>query len=62
MADAPKEELYDLDSDPWAVNNLVNDPAYAKKLTQLRHEFTTWRTITQDNDLPFNARSGKVTP
>jgi arylsulfatase A-like enzyme len=62
MADAPKEELYDLDSDPWAVKNLVNDPAHAETLTQLRQEFTTWRTITQDNDLPFNARIGKVTP
>jgi N-sulfoglucosamine sulfohydrolase len=61
MADAPKEELYDLDADPWAVKNLINDPKHAETLAKLRQEFTTWRANTQDNDLPFTSRSGKMT-
>jgi hypothetical protein len=59
MADAPREELYDLDADPWAVKNLVNDPSFAEALARLRHEFTKWRTSTKDTDEPFTMRSGK---
>jgi len=61
MADAPKEELYDLDSDPWAVKNLINDPAHAETLARMRTEFTNWRTFTKDNDEPFTIKGGKVT-
>ena len=61
MADAPKEELYDLDADPWAVKNLINNPAQAETLAKLRQEFTTWRANTQDSDLPFTSCSGKMT-
>lgn len=61
MADAPPEELYDLDADPWAVKNLINDAAHAETLARLRKEFTTWRTFTKDNDEPFALRSGRVT-
>jgi N-sulfoglucosamine sulfohydrolase len=61
MADAPKEELYDLDSDPWAVKNLIADPSHAETLAKLRQEFTVWRTLTHDTDQPFTIRGGKVT-
>ncbi len=61
MADAPKEELYDLDADPWAVKNLINDAAHAETAAKLRQEFANWRTFTNDNDKPFTARPGKVT-
>jgi len=61
MADAPKEELYDLDADPWAVKNLINDPAHAQTLARMRIEFTNWRTFTKDNDEPFTIKGGKVT-
>ena len=33
----PAEELYDLKSDPWAMNNLAGDPAHAEKLEKLRN-------------------------
>ena len=53
MADAPREELYDLDADPWAVKNLVNDAEHAETLARLRNELTAWRTFTKDDDEPF---------
>ncbi len=51
MNDAPPEELYDLDADPWAVKNLVNDPAHAEALARMRKEFADWRAFTKDADI-----------
>jgi arylsulfatase A-like enzyme len=50
MGDAPEEELYDLDADPWAVKNLAADPAHSETLTQLRAEMKLWRVRTEDRD------------
>ena len=51
MSDAPEEELYDLDADPWAVKNLIHDPAHAEAATMLRGELKHWRDITNDPDI-----------
>lgn len=51
MGDAPKEELYDLDADPWGVKNLINDSAQAETLARMRKEFAEWRTFTKDADV-----------
>ncbi len=32
----PAEYLYDMEKDPWEINNLAEDPAYAKMLRQFR--------------------------
>jgi len=32
----PVEELFDTENDPWEVNNLANDPAYATRLAEMR--------------------------
>ena len=38
----PVEELYDVDNDPWELNNLANDPKYKNKLAELRSAFQSW--------------------
>ena len=51
MSDAPLEELYDLDADPWAVMNLIDDPAHTEVLLRLRQEFSSWREATNDQNV-----------
>lgn len=44
------EELYDMDSDPWAMNNLVGskDPAHQNALARLRVTLDKWITDSDD--------------
>jgi hypothetical protein len=44
------EELYDMDSDPWAMNNLVNskDPVHQATLVRLRGTLEKWITDSDD--------------
>jgi len=51
MGDSPKEELYDLESDPWGVKNLATDPAHATTLATMRAEMKHWREFTGDRDV-----------
>jgi N-sulfoglucosamine sulfohydrolase len=44
----PKEELYDLTSDPNELKNLAADPAQAKVLDDLRAKLAAWRKATND--------------
>lgn len=39
----PVEELYDTQADPWEIQNLAGDPAYAEELQQLREALERWR-------------------
>jgi N-sulfoglucosamine sulfohydrolase len=36
------EELYDLDNDPFELNNLSNNPDYADKLKNLSNTLDKW--------------------
>lgn len=38
----PREELYDVDNDPYEFHNLVGNPAYRRPLTELRNAFQRW--------------------
>ncbi|WP_215224976.1 sulfatase family protein [Echinicola shivajiensis] len=38
----PVEELYDTENDPWEVNNLADDPQYAKVLMEMRKAAVDW--------------------
>ena len=44
----PAEELYDLQTDPWELNNLAADPKHAVTLTDLRRRLEAWMKDTND--------------
>jgi len=44
----PVEELYDLQNDPYEINNLADDPQYRDKLTEMRNALKTWIIETGD--------------
>jgi len=46
----PREELYDIRSDPFELRNLAADPAYAGALAALREKVREWR-VQQGEDL-----------
>ncbi|MFG0265532.1 MAG: sulfatase [Rhodopirellula sp. JB055] len=49
MADTrPAEELYDLQSDPYEMNNLAASPSHAETLASLRGELDAWMAETGD--------------
>lgn len=44
----PVEELYDTDSDPFELTNIINDPAFAEKRDELRKAHEQWERDTHD--------------
>jgi arylsulfatase A-like enzyme len=44
----PEEELYDLEEDPYEINNLAEDPAYRDRLREMRLVLDAW--ILESND------------
>jgi len=47
----PVEELFDTFNDPDEVNNLANNPAYAKRLKTMRTELADWQVRTGDQGM-----------
>jgi arylsulfatase A-like enzyme len=64
----PVEELYDTSTDPFEFNNLVANPAYAEKLTELRAAHEQWLLDYPDlgamneQEMVRNWWGGKDTP
>lgn len=62
----PMEELYDVQRDPWQVNNLAGDPAYAGELARLRSMLYARMQSTGDLGLlperEMHARAAAATP
>jgi uncharacterized sulfatase len=62
----PIEELYDVQNDPWQVNNLANEPAYESVLNQLRAELKSQMLAAGDLGLlperEMHSRSESSTP
>ncbi len=44
----PEEELFDLQTDPWQLKNLADDPKYALKLKELREAYKNWKNLYPD--------------
>jgi arylsulfatase A-like enzyme len=44
----PKEELYDLEKDPYELNNLAGQAAYRADLERLRKQLEQWERDTKD--------------
>jgi len=44
----PAEELYDLERDPYEMNNLAGDPQYSHIVKDLRKELSQWRLSQND--------------
>jgi uncharacterized sulfatase len=38
----PEFQLFDLDADPWELNNLADNPEYAPQLQQLKASISGW--------------------
>lgn len=58
----PAEELYDLDKDPYEINNLAGDPEFDEVLTGLRNRLYVWMAETNDPALipePYLEELGK---
>ena len=47
----PLEELFDIENDPYELENLARDPKYSDKLQELRTELDSW--LSEFNDLGF---------
>ena len=47
----PVEELYNTEIDPWEVNNLASNPAYASDLIRMRKVQTDWMRKIRDAGL-----------
>ena len=44
----PKEELYDLEKDPFEMNNLADDPKQDKLMKSLKDELAKWCNQQED--------------
>ena len=45
----PKEELYDLDKDPFEIHNLATNPKHQTELQKLRKRLDSWMKHTNDH-------------
>lgn len=50
----PKEELFDLDADPYEQQNLADDPAQAGRLIELRQRVGWWMAQQNDRGATFH--------
>jgi arylsulfatase A-like enzyme len=50
----PREELYDLRSDPHELNNLADKPENAKRLVEMRAKLAAWMKDQNDAGTVFN--------
>lgn len=44
----PKDEFYDIETDPYQLNNLVGNQKYAQKIEEFRKVFKNWQNEVKD--------------
>ena len=44
-----KEEFYDLENDPFELNNLITDKAFSSQIEDLRVQLDNWMLQINDN-------------
>lgn len=54
-------QLYDLERDPWEMDNLADDPSYAETLERLNHGLQQWQRDVGDVQLAFHPGIGDAT-
>jgi hypothetical protein len=54
----PPEELYDLRKDPYEIQNVAQDPAYASVSKEMRAELEKWRKSVGDPGVSEEFRRG----
>jgi N-sulfoglucosamine sulfohydrolase len=54
----PEFELFDLRKDPFEINNLADDPAYAEVKSELLAELNAWREKVHDQGVTESFRTG----
>ncbi|HEV2125730.1 MAG TPA: sulfatase-like hydrolase/transferase, partial [Chloroflexota bacterium] len=45
----PVDELYDLENDPWELQNVAAHPVHAPVVQEMRHRLLQWQTQTEDS-------------
>ncbi len=53
FSEHPEEELYDLQADPFELNNLANNPEQAERLKSMRAELTIWMKEQGDKETVY---------
>ncbi len=48
-APRPVEEFYDIIKDPYNINNLIDDPAYANEIERLKKAYDEWNSTVNAN-------------
>ncbi len=55
MKTKPFEEFYDLETDPYEVNNIIDDPKYADRINNFRDALQNWqKEINDQGFIPEN--------
>ena len=58
IAPRSAEELFDVEKDPYQMNNVADDPAYAEALAEMRNALDKW-IIDTDDKMPENPTPDK---
>lgn len=57
----PAIEFYDLQEDPWELNNIANAPQYAKKIKSMKTELEKWMKKQGDKGISMDVKKQENT-